>query len=460
MSVLRISHFAKCLFKNDFKILFFISDRSHSKCHKISNLPLINQYKFLHSKNKFKYLHFKNPKRYFHTTQCHRIQQDIKVILPPLIVPTLIFMLACLFEIIIKNQSPYKKVKFYCWLKRRKYYIITCFCLYFSSILMYYLAHLEYDPLSKRTKFILFNEKQKKKFSKFLYESMIGSNSLKITPETDAIHENISKITAKIINANKDLESFKNKNWTLTVIDSFLAKMIAAFVLPGGNIFVSLGFLYHMENHDQLSVVLSHEMAHCVLDHTFEALSHASLIILLLLPLIVLKWVIFPGFFSGLLSFFGLSIGSVIHYLKYRRDQETEADHVGLIIAAKACVDVREAVVIFGTFRTLEEEHMKILKTLEKNSWLRDHPSHSDREKKLNELLPEVLECRSQAGCPALSKVDPRESFYKLSSTEEVAERLFKNSEIFVSQLENQKQINISLKKMWKSICGLFSKEV
>lgn len=116
-----------------------------------------------------------------------------------------------------------------------------------------------------------------------------------MVPTSHPIYNKISAITQQILISNQNLEAIKEKNWTLNIVDLPLQN---AFVLPvrtsmwshciievqltaqslhmtkdsmwfqGGNIFVFTGILKIVENVDQLSVILAHEIAHVVLGHS------------------------------------------------------------------------------------------------------------------------------------------------------------------------------------------------
>lgn len=71
---------------------------------------------------------------------------------------------------------------------------------------------------------------------------------------------------------------------------------------------------------------------------------------------------------------------------------ETEADEVGLMLAAKACFDIREAPAFWAKMKMIEgaedPSHQLPIELLS------THPSHEQRESHLISLLPEALEKR------------------------------------------------------------------
>lgn len=136
---------------------------------------------------------------------------------------------------------------------------------------------------------------------------------------------------------------------------------------------------------------------------------------------ILLLWASFPDSLAFLLHVIGQHIVNLLHNLPYSRSLENEADEVGLKLAAKvshsvkvfrsifyhtkstkyrtydsfkACVDVREAVVFWGTMRVLSE--MKLASKVV--PWLSTHPAHGDREKSLNKKITKAIELMKSSG--------------------------------------------------------------
>lgn len=180
-----------------------------------------------------------------------------------------------------------------------------------------------------------------------------------------------------------------------------------------------------VDNDDQLAFILAHEMAHALLSHAIEQYSNAmKLEVLLLIPFLML-FAYFPDivaiFFYVVIEYLMM----ILYNLPYSRALENEADDVGLKLAAKACVDVREAVVFWASMRTLSE--IKLEKDVV--PWLSTHPAHGDREQSLNKKLPQALELMKSSGCSPLHPTDPRKKFYE--RTQRDHETYFKHKGVF-----------------------------
>ncbi|XP_016373693.1 metalloendopeptidase OMA1, mitochondrial-like [Sinocyclocheilus rhinocerous] len=93
----------------------------------------------------------------------------------------------------------------------------------------------------------------------------------------------------------------------------------------------------------------------------------------------------------------------------FSRKLEAEADQVGLQLAAKACADVRAGPVFWQQMEIYDQ--LRGEPTIPE--WLSTHPSHQNRVRQLDRLVPEALELRARCDCPALPKADPRVIFHQ-----------------------------------------------
>ena len=84
---------------------------------------------------------------------------------------------------------------------------------------------------------------------------------------------------------------------------------------------------------------------------------------------------------------------------------ETEADEVGLKLAAKSCIDIRDAPLFVAKMKLISEmtsdEGGEILE------FASTHPSHEHREHKLASMVPDLLKLRTTCKCYKLPDVDP-----------------------------------------------------
>jgi metalloendopeptidase OMA1, mitochondrial len=131
---------------------------------------------------------------------------------------------------------------------------------------------------------------------------------------------------------------------------------VNAFCLPGGKVGVFSGLLRVVANDDQLAAVLGHEIAHALAHHTSERLAREQA----------------RG--GGILAQLG--------NLRYDREQESEADHIGAFLMTFAGYDPREAVAFWERMAGQHGQLPEILTT---------HPSDEHRIAQLREWVPRAL---------------------------------------------------------------------
>ena len=114
-----------------------------------------------------------------------------------------------------------------------------------------------------------------------------------------------------------------------------------AFAFPNGVIYVHTGILARMDNEAQLALLLAHEMTHCINKHTMRVLGNIKSRSKFIAT--VQETSARTAMTQELAKFLGLT-GSMAAVTGYTRELETEADHIGLDIAANAGYDINEVV--------------------------------------------------------------------------------------------------------------------
>lgn len=172
-------------------------------------------------------------------------------------------------------------------------------------------------------------------------------------------------------------------NWEVNVIDS---PEVNAWCMPGGKIAVYPGLIEKLKiSDDELAAVMGHEIAHALREHARERASQQ------MGTGIVAAGVDLLGALYGVeglgkIANTGLQLGIG---LPHSRTQETEADRIGVELAARAGYDPRAAVVLWQKMGQVSGGGpIKFLST---------HPSRDDRQKDLLDYSQRVMPLYEQA---------------------------------------------------------------
>jgi predicted Zn-dependent protease len=159
--------------------------------------------------------------------------------------------------------------------------------------------------------------------------------------------------------------------WTFTVLDD---PVVNAFATAGGYVYITRGILAHLESEAQLAGVLGHEIGHITARHTAQRMTQQQIAGVGLTLASVLSQQ-FARYSEAAQSALGLLL------LKYSRDDETQADELGVEYSAGAGFDPRE---IPATYRMLARVGERGGERLP--SFLSTHPDPGDRENRTRRL--------------------------------------------------------------------------
>ncbi len=165
--------------------------------------------------------------------------------------------------------------------------------------------------------------------------------------------------------------------WEVNLIGS---QQVNAFCMPGGKIAFFTGILDQLKlTDDEIAMVMGHEMAHALREHARERLAKTtgtSTALQMGAAMLGLgQW--------GDLAARG---GSQLLALKFSRDDETEADLVGLELAARAGYDPKASVSLWNKMAKVGNGKG----TPGALSFLSTHPTGPDRIKRLEANVPKV----------------------------------------------------------------------
>lgn len=196
--------------------------------------------------------------------------------------------------------------------------------------------------------------------------------------------------------------------WSFKVLDS---PVVNAFALPGGYVYITRGMLYHLGSEAQLVAVLGHEIGHITGRHSVEQLSRAQLAqVGMIAATIASEDVRRYGAYA--------QQGLGLLFLKFGRDDETEADHLGIRYMTRLGYNPWEMQSVFQTL-----DHVTGGSDLyEVPDWLSSHPSPETRIEDIESVIT-TLPGHQQQGLVARTELfgfldgmiygdDPREGYF------------------------------------------------
>ena len=239
-------------------------------------------------------------------------------------------------------------------------------------------------PITGRKQNILVSDEQVLSLSNQEYSDYMKSAKLSTNAANTAMVKRVGQKLATAVEAylnNHGLAAeTKQYSWEFNLVQD---KSANAFCMPGGKIVVDEGLLPYTQNEASLAIVLGHEIAHAVAKHSAEQMS---------------KQIKNPSgtqILGSVLNAAGVSSsttqlaqiiaqkGLQFRSLKYSRDNETEADRMGLIFAAMAGYDPNVAVSFW--------QRMSQGNNSNQSDMFSDHPSDAKRIAAIKQELPEAL---------------------------------------------------------------------
>jgi metalloendopeptidase OMA1, mitochondrial len=173
-----------------------------------------------------------------------------------------------------------------------------------------------------------------------------------------------------------------NLQWEFNLIDD--PKTVNAFCLPGGKVAVYTGILPITRDDTGLAVVVAHEIGHAIAKHGSERMTDQLAFQVGQIGLDALLQQKSEGSRNLILAAYGAG-GTLGVLLPFSRNQESEADHIGLIYMARAGYDPRQAPEFW---RRMEASAAGQSKPPE---FLSTHPASETRVRQLEEWMPEAL---------------------------------------------------------------------
>ncbi|MBQ5938362.1 MAG: M48 family metallopeptidase [Bacteroidaceae bacterium] len=243
-------------------------------------------------------------------------------------------------------------------------------------------------PITGRKTRLLVDDAQILSLSTQQYQEYMQGATLSTNQANTAMVKRVGQKLASAVENflmnNGYAQEVQNFKWEFNLVNK---NEVNAFCMPGGKIVVYEGLLPITQDETGLAIVLGHEIAHAVAKHSAEQLSkqtrqqYAAQI-----GGSVLSQVAQAKGYGNAASIIDMAaqLGFNFANLKYSRDNETEADRLGLIFAAMAGYDPQLAIPFWQRMAQQSGGSTK-------SELFSDHPSDEKRLAELQKRMPEAL---------------------------------------------------------------------
>lgn len=244
------------------------------------------------------------------------------------------------------------------------------------------LAGCQSNPVTGRKQLMLVSESTAISESKEAYVAMLQplakEGKIDSDPATVArVHEITSRLIAQAIKYRPETQNWE---WSVKVIDD--PKTVNAWCMAGGKMAIYTGLIQQIQpTDDELAQVMGHEISHALAKHTAERMSRAMAMQVGLGALAVTQ----SNSQYGNLTLTGAQAAAIVALeLPNSRTAESEADRIGIELAAKAGYDPHAAV-------TLWEKMAKVGGSKSRTDFLSTHPAPVKRMETLAALVPQMM---------------------------------------------------------------------
>ncbi len=246
-------------------------------------------------------------------------------------------------------------------------------------------AGCETNPYTGRSQLLMSSVDQEMQMGAQAYNQVRTDPKMRQSQDPREI-EPVKRVAARIVEAakrSKYSQMAQQFQWEVTVIKD--DKTANAFALPGGKMAVYTGIFPVAKTEAGLAAVMGHEVVHALARHGAERMSQGQAANV---GLQVIGAAIGMGGKNqalGQATMAALGVGAQVGVLlPFSRKHESEADYIGILLAADAGYDPRESVALWQRMAQLSggEGQAEFLST---------HPSHDTRIDRLREWMPEAM---------------------------------------------------------------------
>ena len=240
-------------------------------------------------------------------------------------------------------------------------------------------------PLTGRSRLNLVSDDQVLPMAFQAYSQFLTENKGAVLSSSNSQAARVKNVGNKLIasvksymNNNNYGDLIKDYKWEVNVVES---KELNAWCMPGGKIVVYTGILPVTKDDAGLATVMGHEIAHAIAGHSAERMSQQ----MVGQGLGALGNVATANNSKAQSVFNTLyGVGTPLAMLSYGRNQELEADRLGLIFMAMAGYNPQNAIAFWQRMSQASSGSQK------PPEFLSTHPSDETRITRIKNALPEA----------------------------------------------------------------------
>jgi predicted Zn-dependent protease len=233
---------------------------------------------------------------------------------------------------------------------------------------------------TKRSQLNVLSESDERELGEEAYQEALSEKGVKkVTSGPD--YDRVQRVADRIEDASERLhaKAVRGFEWQWTVVND--DNMVNAWALPGGKSAVYTGMLRMAKSDDELAVVMGHEASHAIARHAGERISSNMVIQGALQGTSIALGDMSPAAQQATMAALGLG-SNVGVLLPWSRMQESEADELGLLIAADAGYDPRTSIHLWTRMASQSGAPPEFLST---------HPSENTRITRLQKMMPKAM---------------------------------------------------------------------
>lgn len=213
-------------------------------------------------------------------------------------------------------------------------------------------------------------------YQNFLTQNPPVSEQIEQAKQVKRVGNRIAHAVEKYLKQEGQSNRIKNYKWEFNLVDQ---NVVNAWCMPGGKVVVYTGILPITQTDDGLAVVMGHEIAHAIARHGNERMSQGILAQAGTASIAVFmreKPAETQALFLG-----AIGIGANVGILAFGRNQESEADKLGMVFMAMAGYQPKEAKPFWERMKSAGGGGGT-------PEFLSTHPSHDTRISRIQEWLP------------------------------------------------------------------------